>query len=458
MPVEVVGGPVYRQAFRPWNAAFAACRHTSASGDGKCTAVSFHLDVENSSMTRHETNFTNASPFKSLVSVRRHPLDEQASHKLSTRVVAYTPGFEEVARLFERASNDLGTETNLGVIRRIMSNNPASVLAFARREGFDCAAPHAEGIIAWLPLTAAGHAALLNGTFNVQDPDPFHLTAQHEPSTAIYVWAIYAPGLAGGVGIAFDQMSSPLHRHADLYARAASISGRRLITTLGFEPLDTIQPTAPSGLYVFRKPGSPLGRPLYDSYPTPGQHYTFTVVRTHDDLAKVMAIRSAVYIGEQACPFEEEFDGNDFSSTHLIGYAGDEPAASLRVRCFATFAKVERLAVRQEYRRSRLAPLIVKAAHELCRMKGYARVYGHAQKGLVNFWRRAGARPFPGAREFAFSDYDYVEMLAEIEPHPNAIAVGADPYVIIRPEGRWHTTGVLERSGDRSAKRPKESR
>lgn len=408
-------------------------------------------------MTRHEINFTNASPLNSIASVK-HPLDDQTSQKLAGRVVAYTPGFDEVARLFERASNDLGTETNLDVIRRIMSANPTSVLAFARREGFDYAAPRAEGVIAWLPLTAAGHAALLDGTFNVPAPDPSHLTAQHEPSAAIYVWAIYAPGLAGGVGIAFDQMSSPLHRHADLYARAASVSGKRLITTLGFEPLEAIRPASAPGLYVFRKPGSPLGRPLYDSYPTPGQHYTFTVVRTHDDLAKVMAIRSAVYIGEQACPFEEEFDGNDFSSTHLIGYAGDEPAASLRVRCFATFAKVERLAVRQEYRRSRLAPLIVKAAHELCRMKGYARVYGHAQKDLVNFWRRSGARPFPGAREFAFSDYDYVEMLAEIEPHPDAIAVGADPYVIIRPEGRWHTTGVLERSGNRPVTRPKSDR
>lgn len=408
-------------------------------------------------MTRHETNFSNSSPFNSIIAPR-HQLDNQNSHRLSGRVVAYTPGFDEVARLFAQASDDLGTETSLDVVRRIMSGNPTSVLAFARREGFDCAAPRAEGVIAWLPLTASGHAALLDGTFNVPDPDPAHLSAQHEPSAAIYVWAIYAPGLAGGVGIAFDQMSSPLHRHADLYARAASTSGRRLITGLGFEPLDTVVPMSAPGLYVFRKPGSPLGRPLYDSYPTPGQHYTFTVVRTHDDLAKVMAIRSAVYIGEQVCPFEEEFDGNDFSSTHLIGYAGEEPAASLRVRCFATFAKVERLAVRQEYRRSRLAPLIVKAAHELCRMKGYARVYGHAQKGLVNFWRRSGARPFPGAREFAFSDHEYVEMLAEIEPHPDAIAVGADPYVIIRPEGRWHASGVLERSRLRPVTRPGSAR
>ncbi len=54
-------------------------------------------------------------------------------------------------------------------------------------------------------------------------------------------------------------------------------------------------------------------------------------------------------------PYEEEFDGNDFSSTHLLGYVGDEPAGCLRIRYFASFAKIERLAVRHEFRHTRLA-------------------------------------------------------------------------------------------------------
>ncbi len=124
-----------------------------------------------------------------------------------------------------------------------------------------------------------------------------------------------------------------------------------------------------SEIYVFRRSRPAPRRPIYDSYPSATGQYGVTVVRNQDDLAKVMAVRSAAYIGEQTCPYDEEFDGNDFASTHLLGYVGDEPVASIRIRCFAGFAKVERLAVRQDHRQSRIAFVIVRAAHEICRVK-----------------------------------------------------------------------------------------
>lgn len=385
----------------------------------------------------------------------RHPLDGIDVTRISRRVVTYTPSLAEVERLFETCRLELGSRTSIDVVRRIMSANPGTFHAFARRGTHDCADPRAEGFIAWLPLSPEGRSALLGGTFDGADPSPAHLAAQHERPAAIYVWAIYAPGaLAGGVALAFDRMSTPLHREADLFAWGPTAQGRRLIQTLGFTPLDDGPAADKTGLHIFRRSRAAAARPLYDSYPSETDVHTVTVVRTWDDLSKVMAIRSVAFVAEQTCPFDEEFDGNDFSSTHLLGFVGDEPAASLRIRCFADFAKVERLAVRPEYRRSRLAFVIVKAAHELCRKKGYRRVYGHAQKRLVPFWERAGARPFDGAREFVFSDHNYVEMLAEIPRDPDAIAIGADPLVIIRPEGRWHTQGVLDRSGARPAMNP----
>ena len=72
----------------------------------------------------------------------------------------------------------------------------------------------------------------------------------------------------------------------------------------------------------------------------------------------------------------------------------------------------------------------------------------------MNFWSRFGFRLFEGGRELVFSDFDYVEMVAEIDRHPDAISIGADPYVIIRPEGRWHIPGVLERSARREVTQP----
>jgi hypothetical protein len=39
-----------------------------------------------------------------------------------------------------------------------------------------------------------------------------------------------------------------------------------------------------------------------------------------------------------------------------------------------------------------------------------------------------------------------VEVVAEIERDAKAVSIGDDPYMIIRPEGRWHLPGVLELS------------
>ncbi len=200
--------------------------------------------------------------------------------------------------------------------------------------------------------------------------------------------------------------------------------------------------------------------PIYDSYDanlarSDTKRYGIKVARSLSDMMKIVAIRSAVFISEQDCPYDEEFDGNDFCSTHLIGYVGNEPVACLRARFFADFAKLERLAVRHDYRRSRMSFKLVKAGIELARVKGYKQIYGHAQDRLVSFWSTFGARPMEGRETpLVFSDFSYTEMLLEADPHPDAITLESDPYLLIRPEGKWHETGVLEQSANRDVTSP----
>jgi predicted GNAT family N-acyltransferase len=185
-----------------------------------------------------------------------------------------------------------------------------------------------------------------------------------------------------------------------------------------------------------------------------GKRTSVRIARTFNDLMTVTAIRSAVYLAEQDCPIEEEFDGNDFVAAHFIGYVGDEPVACLRVRFFGDFAKVERLAVRHQYRRSVVAFKLVKASVEYIKRKGFRKIYGQAQDRLVDFWAHFGAKPLPNARPISFSDFSYTEMLLEIEPSADAITLESDPYVIIRPEGDWDTPGVLDRSSNRDVTSP----
>jgi predicted GNAT family N-acyltransferase len=210
-------------------------------------------------------------------------------------------------------------------------------------------------------------------------------------------------------------------------------------------------------LHIYRRsPPRPEDAPLYDSHSLPAAEdkLSVSVARSIEDLMRVSSVRSTVYIAEQECPYHEEFDGNDFVAAHLLGYVGDEPAGCLRIRYFADFAKIERLAVRKEFRQTRLAFNLVRAGIELCRVKGYRRLYGHAQKRLVNFWSHFGFRELENGRELVFSDFDYVEMVLDTARHPGAIAIGVDPYVILRPEGRWHVPGILEQSAHRPVTRP----
>ena len=159
------------------------------------------------------------------------------------------------------------------------------------------------------------------------------------------------------------------------------------------------------------------------------------VAASMTDLMQVVANRAAAFLAEQNCPYAEEFEGNDFCALHLIGAVNDEPAACLRVRFFADFAKLERLAVRREFRRSRLAFEVVHAAIKLSRRKGYTRLYGHAQDRLVPFWSRFGGQPMKGRPPLKFSDYAYTEMMMVTERDPEALSLDSDPYVLIRPEG-----------------------
>jgi predicted GNAT family N-acyltransferase len=346
---------------------------------------------------------------------------------------------------------------SLDIVHRVVSFNPDNLWAISRRSRYHSGTPQGEGFVAFLMLNAKGLAALAEGRLNGLDPNQDFLAGQNEKPEAIYVWGLYAEGvLAAGVSLVFEKISSPLYRDVPLYARAVTESGRQFLETIGFRPRARIGQGVVEHLHMFLRGGDTRFHPAYDTFgpdQKPGR-CAVCVARNLDDFNKAMAIRSAVYIAEQECPYDEEFDGNDFCATHLLGYVGNEPVATLRLRFFADFAKLERVAVRHDFRNTRISFELVKAAIELVQVKGYRRLYGHARKKLTSFWTRFGFRVFEGGRELVFSDHDYVEMVLEMDRHPEAISLGTDPYVIIRPEGRWHRQSVLERSAARPLSRP----
>lgn len=193
-------------------------------------------------------------------------------------------------------------------------------------------------------------------------------------------------------------------------------------------------------------------------YTTPNRpDVAVRVVRSSEDLMRVVAVRAVVFMAEQKCPYEEEFDGNDFAgSTHLLAEVSGEPVATLRLRFFAGFGHIGRLAVVQRMRGFGVARAIVTEALALCAEKGYGRLYAQAQRRLVPFWRQFGFEPMdrqmPG---LVWSDHEYVEMCCHLEPTERALDLERSaPMVLLRPEGAWSVPGILEASAVRGATNP----
>ncbi len=176
---------------------------------------------------------------------------------------------------------------------------------------------------------------------------------------------------------------------------------------------------------------------------------TITVARTNDDTQKAFAIRAVVFIGEQLCPYTEEYDGNDLCATHFLALVDGEPVGTLRVRFFADFAKLERLAVLPTYRGRGIAAQLVIDALSHIRHKGYSAFLLHAQTRFVSFWERWAKRQLQHGL-FVFSDHEYTVMHGTLQELDGSLSSTTDPMIVNRPEGAWNTPGVLEASQARS--------
>lgn len=303
-----------------------------------------------------------------------------------------------------------------------------------------------QGLFAYLPLNVDGVSAITEGRFDGFAPQPDWICRPGEKPEAIYLWFVYLPGALGrtlgALATAFDNL---VLDGCPVFSRAINAHAERLNRAMGFLDARAFFPQCRPGLLVVF--------PERELATLPCGVTEVRVARGWEDMAQIMSVRSATYLAEQYCHFSEEFDGNDFCATHLLGLIDGDAAGCIRIRFFADFAKIERLAVRAEYRRSKLAFELARAAIRHCERKGYLRIYGHSRIDFVRFWKTFGFRERTDRTAFSFANIQYRELLLDLEPHESAITLDASPMVLIRPEGAWDQPGPLDIS--RSALDPK---
>lgn len=358
----------------------------------------------------------------------------------------------EVPRLLEAAGKVIGQLATPDTVIRVAEKNADAVWLFTRR-----GRSRPEGFMSALLLNEAGRSALFDGSLNLLDPQNDYLVSQHERPAAIYVWASFTPGvLAAGINRVMDRFDSPHYAEADIISTSFTLRGHRAMVRRGFEEGVWHEGRFLKDFYMIpRRPKTLVARqPSYATYDQALRPTGIKVVNGFEDMMRVAAVRSAVYIGEQACPYNEEFDGNDLAATHLLALVNNEPAGCMRLRFFGDFAKLERLAVRKEFRTSRTAFELVRASVALCKEKGFRRIYGHAREDYLAFWQHFGFNLKQNGAPFEFSDHQFLEMVDDIEPSPTALSLNDGPYRLIRPEGMWHVRGPLEDSALRQSKMP----
>ena len=103
-------------------------------------------------------------------------------------------------------------------------------------------------------------------------------------------------------------------------------------------------------------------------------------------LEKVFAIRREVFVGEQNCPPELEWEFED-ESTHFLATIDDEPCGACRWRKTDKGYKLERFAVLKKYRGRGVGQELVRAVlNDLPADATY--VYMHAQLGAIPLYEK----------------------------------------------------------------------
>lgn len=125
----------------------------------------------------------------------------------------------------------------------------------------------------------------------------------------------------------------------------------------------------------------------------PADTIRYQVCINRRDRIAAFSVRAIVFIDEQNCPFDEEFDDQDepaSNAIHVVGYAGIEPVAAARIRQLPDWAKLERLAIRKDWRGGGAGHDLVQFMLQTASESGYKNYKLNAQAHLTGFYEKHG--------------------------------------------------------------------
>lgn len=142
-------------------------------------------------------------------------------------------------------------------------------------------------------------------------------------------------------------------------------------------------------------------------------------VESEEEWEAARAIRERVFIEEQDCPPEEEWDGHDETSRHVLGLVDGKAVATARWRAVPheeeIVAKLERVAVFPEHRGKGYGRALVAYVLEDARRAGFDVFLLHAQVYLEAFYASFGFEP--RGERFMEAGISHIEMVRRDDAH-----------------------------------------
>ncbi|MGM0123834.1 hypothetical protein IGI37_001208 [Enterococcus sp. AZ194] len=134
------------------------------------------------------------------------------------------------------------------------------------------------------------------------------------------------------------------------------------------------------------------------------------VVQTKDTMNEIyldaLRIRNQVFVAEQGVPSTREIDKDEAYAVHFVLYSDThEPMATVRLLPIEdNQMKLQRMAVKKEFRGQGLGKIVIAAAETFAKEQGFKKIKLGAQKNAIGFYH-----------ELAYQSYGEPFMDAGIE-------------------------------------------
>jgi predicted GNAT family N-acyltransferase len=115
-------------------------------------------------------------------------------------------------------------------------------------------------------------------------------------------------------------------------------------------------------------------------------------VSSENELAKALAIRLRVFVGEQGVPREIELDDDDRRAIHFLALIAGKAVGTARLVMRRGNAKIGRMAVLKSYRGRGVGKKLLKRSIEAANRRGAQHIYLHAQVPVIGFYEAGGFR------------------------------------------------------------------